>query len=376
MRRKHPQEVVRLFGSRMTRATPLEDLLLQLVELLRDRLGVSAAEVWIGTNGHVRRAVAIPHAAPPRGVIMVEDPRVVAAADVRANAWISTWIPELLDSRDDACVRVAPAASNGELHGLLVIVRERDFAAAEERALAELGRLVGMAMRNLTLDTALEDTLDELRQKATDLQLSRARLVAAADDARRGIERDLHDGAQQSLLALGMKVRAARRALDSTPPDQREAIRLLDELESNIDLVSLELRRLAHGVYPPELGSGGLAEALPTLQRGGVPIDVVVPRQRLPGDVEAAVYFCCVEAVQNATKHGGPGVSARIRVEVGDEVTFAVVDDGAGFDATDAEPGLGLANMADRLGALGGQLRVDSYPERGTTVRGTIPLPS
>jgi signal transduction histidine kinase len=214
----------------------------------------------------------------------------------------------------------------------------------------------------------------DLRRQARELRASRARIVAAADAERRRIERDLHDGAQQHLTSLSVRLLMAAKLAGQDP----ELASLLEQLGAEVRDTAQELRNLAHGIYPPLLRANGLADALfaaashatlPTrVQAGSV--------GRYPADVEAAVYFCCLEAIQNACKHAGERASIRLRVrEEAGTLTFEVTDDGTGFDAAGRGLGAGLLNMADRLGAFGGRLRVDSVPGQGTRVTGTVPLP-
>jgi len=208
------------------------------------------------------------------------------------------------------------------------------------------------------------DSVTGLRREACELRASRARIVAAADAERRRIERDLHDGAQQHLTSLS--------GLDP------ELAGLLEQLGAEVRDTARELRNLAHGIYPPLLRANGLADALfAAASHATLPARVQAGSVgRYPADVEAAVYFCCLEAMQNACKHAGERASIRLRVwqEAG-TLTFEVTDDGTGFDAAGRGLGAGLLNMADRLGAFGGRLQIDSAPGQGTRVTGTVPLP-
>jgi signal transduction histidine kinase len=214
----------------------------------------------------------------------------------------------------------------------------------------------------------------ELRRRNGELQASRARIVAAAAAERRRIERDLHDGAQQQLTCLSVRLLMAAKLAGPDP----ELAGLLEQLGTEVRDTARELRSLAHGIYPPLLRANGLADAL-FAAASHAPLPATVQAgslRRYPADVEAAVYFCCLEAMQNACKHAGE--RATIRLRVGEEpgtLTFEVTDDGAGFDAARRGLGAGFLNMADRLGALGGSLRVDSAPGRGTRVTGTVPVP-
>ncbi len=187
------------------------------------------------------------------------------------------------------------------------------FTADDDTMLAELARQVGLALHNVELDSALQKSLDELRQQAEELQASRARIVAASDAARRQIERNLHDGAQQHLVALAVNVRLARKLAETDP---EASLEILDQLGSGLQNAVQELRALAHGIYPPLLVDRGIEEALRSAAgRAALPAEVEASGlSRQPPEVEAAVYFCCLEALQNAGKHAGDGASVTVRV--------------------------------------------------------------
>jgi signal transduction histidine kinase len=283
--------------------------------------------------------------------------------------------PALLDGRADQLVRVAPIAHLGDLLGLIVVVRPGDAGAYgddDDQLLAGLARQVGLALHNVRLDSALQESLAQLRRRNAELAASRARVVAAADESRRRIERNLHDGAQQHLVALAVKLGLAGAVLD----DRAVAEELLGELRTDVQAAIKELRELAHGIYPPLLRERGLPEALATAAtRCPLPVqtDVELGR-RYPQEAETAVYFCCLEALQNAGKHAGPEATVLLEL-TGDDAAlrFTVSDDGRGFDPELVEKSAGFVNMADRLGAIGGELAVRSAPGGGTTVSGTVP---
>lgn len=239
----------------------------------------------------------------------------------------------------------------------------------------ELGRLYEqlesqaseLAGWNRTLEARVDEQVKELRA-------SRTRVVLAADAERRRIERNLHDGAQQHLIGLAIQLRLARDLADSHPAKAKELLGALDdEVQATLD----QVRDLAHGIYPPLLQDRGLPDALAAAALRA-PIGTRVDAQglgRYPPDVEATVYFCCLEALQNAAKHAGEGATVTVRVRASEgSLSFDVADDGSGFDAVNGRAGVGMTNMRDRVGALGGSLRVDSEQGTGTTVSGTIPL--
>ena len=223
------------------------------------------------------------------------------------------------------------------------------------------------------MSTKLRRSLADLRDANEELRGSRDRIVTAADEARRRLERDLHDGAQQHLIAVAMKVRLARRAIDGSMPSAG----LLDEVQDDLQRAVTDLRGLAHGIFPPLLASGGLQLALRTAAKmAALPTSVAFDGVgRYPPDAEATVYFCCVEALQNAAKHAGEGAAVKISVrDDGDRLSFSVTDDGVGFDPASVRDSQGFLNMADRLGASDGTLSVDSSPGAGACVSGSIPL--
>ncbi|MDQ3385416.1 MAG: histidine kinase [Actinomycetota bacterium] len=243
----------------------------------------------------------------------------------------------------------------------------------EDRVLTELARQVGLALHNVQLDSALQASLDEVRRQAEELRASRARIVATADAERRKIERNLHDGAQQHLVALAVNLRLTKDVLADDPAAAAE---MLEMLAGSVKDTIQELRDLAHGIYPPLLVDSGLSEALRAAANRS-PLDVRVDVEgvgRHHAEVEAAVYFCCLEALQNAAKHA-PDATVQLRVEEGGgTLRFEVSDDGPGFDPGVVAGGHGFVNMSDRLGAIGGSVRWDSTPGQGTTVRGRVPL--
>ena len=213
-------------------------------------------------------------------------------------------------------------------------------------------------------------TLD--RQTASaELVASQARAVAAGDAERRRVQRDLHDGAQQKLVALQIKVALAQEMAADDPAVTAQ----LADVEHGLEDAVRDLRDLARGIHPPVLRDFGLHAALDSAaQRSTPPAELVVDEiARYSPDIETAVYFCCLESLQNVAKHAGPGARARVHVvEQPDELYFEIADDGIGCDGP--HTGSGLANMTERVAALSGTLTVDSSAGRGTQVRGRIPL--
>jgi signal transduction histidine kinase len=247
-------------------------------------------------------------------------------------------------------------------------VDDRPFRTDDDLALADLGRRLGVVLHNRRLDRALQATLDDLRRTNAELRASRARLVAAADAERRRIERDLHDGAQQHLVALAVNLRLAR---DVATEDLGAVDALLERLGDDVREAIQQVRSLAHGIYPPLLVDAGLGEALRAVAaRSAQPVTVEAQLGRHDAEVEAAVYFCCLEAIQNAAKHA-PDAAVIVRLwEDGGVVRFEVADDGPGFDPAGVQAGHGFQNMGDRLGAIGGSVTWESVPGHGARVRG------
>ncbi len=375
--REAPDEVLRTFGNRLTRAITMDELLLQLVESLRKTMALTSAEVYSGTGDVLERTVSVPDRGSGSLVLSERERPVLARAGVSGNAWAGVWLPTLLDGRAGHQVRITPISHAGELLGLIVVERPSDadvFTEEDDRVLTELARQLGLAFHNVQLDAALQTTLDELRKQADELRASRARIVASGDAERRRVERNLHDGAQQHLVALAVNLRLTR---DVVTEDPQGALEMLDLLAESVQETIQELRELAHGIYPPLLVDSGLSEALRAAANRS-PLDVGLTCQgigRYPAEMEAAIYFCCLEALQNAAKHA-PGATVQIRVwEDAGGLLFAVSDDGPGFNADAARNGHGFINMADRLGAFGGTVRWESEPGAGTVIRGSMPLP-
>ena len=376
--REAPDAVLRTFGSRLSRAIPMDELLLQVAESLRKTLNLAAAEVWTGSGGRLERTISVPDAPVVRLALTTEEETVVARAGVSGPAWVGIWLPALLEGRTDAILRVAPTTQSGRVLGLIVAIRPPQgdaFTSDEDTTLAELARQVGLALHNVELDSALQASLDEVRRQAEELQASRARIVAASDAARRKIERDLHDGAQQHLVALAVNLRLARQLAQSDPASSAE---LLDQLGTDLQDAVQQLRALAHGIYPPLLVDRGIGEALRSAtSRAALPTKVEADGlKRHAPEVEAAVYFCCLEAIQNAGKHAGPGATATVHVwEEEGGLLFEVRDTGVGFDASGKNGhGAGFVNMSDRVGAIGGSIIVQSAPGQGASISGRIPV--
>jgi signal transduction histidine kinase len=254
-----------------------------------------------------------------------------------------------------------PVVYQGELLGAIAIrmPRGEPLRPAGEQLVADVASQAGLALSNAGL--------------VEDLRASRQRLVAAQDEERRRLERNLHDGAQQDLVALAIKLRLAETAVE----DVDQARQAFGELQSDATGALENLRDLAHGIYPPMLADLGLTAAL-NAQAAKSTVPVAVEADgigRYPQDTEAAVYFCCLEALQNIAKYAH-ATQARICLRARNgTLSCTVSDDGAGYDTGRTPMGAGQRNMADRLAALGGRLEVRSAPSQGTTITARLPVP-
>jgi signal transduction histidine kinase len=262
----------------------------------------------------------------------------------------------------------AIAVRHGEaLLGAITLEKPRNepVSAAEDKLLTHLASQAGLVLRNVRLTAELQATIDDLRA-------SRRRLVRAQDEERHRIERNLHDGAQQQLVALTVQL----TLLEGAAEDPAEVRQITGELRGGVRAALDDLRALARGIYPPLLADQGLGPAVQA-QAGRAPLPVLVEADgigRYPRDAEAAVYFCICEALQNVAKYARAS-QATIALSCPDgQLEFRVADDGAGFDAARTRHGTGLQGMADRLAAVGGTFRVRSAPGLGTTVGGTLPV--
>jgi signal transduction histidine kinase len=226
------------------------------------------------------------------------------------------------------------------------------------------------------LTTSFNKMVEGLRERAAlreDLRASRERIVAAADASRREVERDLHDGAQQHLVMVRLKLGLLAKDVEG---DDRLAARV-GALRQDLDKALDELRRLARGLYPPQLEEAGLAAALhEAAAMSAIPTRVEPDGVgRYGRELEAAVYFCCIEAMQNAAKHAGDGASVTVRLGEHDGLLeFEVSDDGRGYDVAAVTAGSGVQNIVDRVGALGGVVAMRTAPGAGTTVKAAIPV--
>ena len=327
-KRATPYEVLTEFSSRVAETYAAEDVLARMAQVLGEAVGANAATVWLGT---VRRA------------------RPVAT-------WPSSAVTD--GALPDSAIEVRHQGTT--LGALSVVMPTRDpMTPAKERLIRDLAGQAGLVLRNAAL--------------IEDLRASRQRLVAAQDQERRRIERNIHDGAQQQLVALAVKLKLTDALVGA---DEGRVHAMLADLQTETNQALEDLRDLARGIYPPLLADKGLGAALESQARKSpVPVSVEIDGiGRYAQETEAAVYFSCLEALQNIAKYADAS-AATIRLgRSNGSLTFDVTDDGVGFDPAAASHGTGLQGIADRLDALGGELTVRSAPGKGTTVAGRLPV--
>nr|MBA3765297.1 hypothetical protein [Actinomycetota bacterium] len=338
-RRATPYEILTEFSERMGEAYATDDVLQRMAQILAEGTGAAVDRVWLKEGSELRPAAAHP-------------PSVVRPAIVLALA------DELPALPADTGVEVR---DRGELLGALSVEMPADdpMDPAKERLVRDLASQAGLALRNVRL--------------VEDLRRSRRRLVSAQDQERRKLERNIHDGAQQQLVALAVKARLARTLTERDPAKAGE---MLAQIEAETHDALEDLRDLARGIYPPLLADKGLRVALESQARKAtVPVRVDADGVgRFPQEMEAAVYFSALEVLQNTAKYA-EATAATVTIRRTDHrLTFSVADDGKGFDPASNVYGTGLQGIADRLGALEGELTVESLPGRGTVVTGRLPL--
>jgi signal transduction histidine kinase len=346
--RATPYQVLADFAQDMAGQLDAGVALNRMASVLAGATGAVRVEIWVRVGAQLRPQVIWPRGStPPAAVPLTRDAQLPAF---------------------DAATRTIAVRHTDELLGAITIEKPRNepVSAAEDRLLEHLASQAGLVLRNVRLTAELQASIDDLRA-------SRRRLVKAQDEERQRIERNLHDGAQQQLVALAVQL----TLLEDSAKDPGEVRQMAGQLRAGLRAALDDLRALARGIYPPLLAGQGLGVAL-RAQAGKAPLPVGIEADgigRYPPDAEAAVYFCTLEALQNVAKYARAS-QATVALSCPDgHLEFTITDDGAGFDTTTATYGTGLQGMADRLAAAGGALRIHSAPGLGTTISGTLPVP-
>jgi len=347
-KRATPYEVLSQFSDRLGNAYANEELLPRMARALAEGTGASRADVWVRVGDDLRAEAVWPTDAD-------RPEPLVASANTEG-----TLTPSSMRE---------PVRHQGELLGALSITKKpgESITATEEKLVRDLAAQAGLVMRNVALAEQLMDTIEQLRA-------SRQRLVTAQDERAKKLERNLHDGAQQQIVALTVKLRLLGQLMDR---DVEKAKSMASDLQADAIDALEQLRDLARGIYPPLLADQGLVAALEAQARkASVPTEVRSDGiGRYPQDIESAVYFCVLEALNNVAKYA-EATRAEVSLAQDDgHLRFAVVDDGTGFDTAEMSYGTGVQGMADRLDAIGGALQVASRKGEGTTIEGRIPTP-
>ena len=348
--RATPYQVLSDFAADMAGQLDLGDALDRMVSLLGGAAGASRVEAWIRVGAELRPGAVWPAGSAPSAAVELNGARELPVLDPEARA-------------------VVPVRHGDDLLGAISLSKppSEPLTSTEDSLLQHLASQASLVMRNAQLTAELRATIEKLLA-------SRRRLVEAQDAERRRIERNLHDGAQQQLIALAIQLGLLAESADD-PDLIRHAI---PDLKAQLSTALDDLRALARGIYPPLLAEQGLVMAL-RAQAARSPVPVALEADqvgRYPQDAESTVYFCTLEALQNVAKHARAS-AATVRLSgVGDVLEFSVADDGAGFPAAATRHGSGLQGMSDRLAAHGGTLAVSSRPGQGTTITGRLPVRS
>jgi signal transduction histidine kinase len=345
-KRATPYEVLSQFSDRLGNAYANEELLPRMARALAEGTGAARADVWVRVGDELRAEAVWPQDA--------DRPEPLVATANTEGSLSSSSMRE-------------PVRHRGELLGALSITKKpgESITPTEEKLVRDLAAQAGLVMRNVALAEQLMDTIEELRA-------SRQRLVTAQDERAKQLERNLHDGAQQQIVALTVKLRLLGQLMDR---DVEQAKTMASDLQADATDALEQLRDLARGIYPPLLADQGLVAALEAQARkASVPTEVRSDGiGRYPQDIESAVYFCVLEALNNVAKYAEATRAEVSLAQIDGHLRFAVIDDGMGFDTAETSYGTGVQGMADRLDAIGGALQVVSRKGGGTTIEGRIP---
>src|SRR5438445_2431460 len=354
-KRATPYEVLSQFSNQVAGVYSSDEVLPRMANVLADGTGAARADVWI----RLGYAIA-PIASWPIGDGPPPTPLSVSGQ-------LPTSLPGVS--------RIVSVRHHGELLGAVSINNRPGEALTpvEEKLLADLAAQAGLVLRNVRLTAELQARLTEICRQAGELRASRQRIVATQEAERRRREGNIQEGAQQNLVALTVKLRLAANQPKRDPERARASV---NALKDESDQALRTLRALARGIYPPLLREQGLTMAVrAAAERMPLPAAVAADHlHRYPPEIEAAVYFVCLEALQNVTKHAQ---ASRVQISirsVANELSFEVSDDGAGFDVAKDARGSGLRNMIDRIEGMGGRLVIRSEANHGTTVEGTVPI--
>ncbi len=338
-KRSTPYEVLSEFAERVGETYSTEDVLPRMAQLLGEASGARTARVWLRIGDEMRAEASWPPDTPS-----------IPGVPVRGDG-----LPVFGD--DDAF----EVRHQGDLLGALTvtIAANDPMNPTKEKLIRDMAAQAGLVLRNVRL-------IEDLRE-------SRRRIVSAQDERARALERNIHDGAQQQLVALSVQLRLAEGMVDRDPAKARG---LLEDLQARTVETLEDLRDLARGIYPPLLADKGLPAALEAQARkSSFPVTVQPDGVgRYGPDVESAVYFCCLEALNNVAKYAEASTVEIRLAHANGELRFDVIDDGRGFDPSTIDHGTGLQGMADRLDAIGGSIEVDSSPGTGTRVAGRLPV--
>ena len=338
-RRAAPYQVLSQFSERVGETYATEDVLPRMARILGEGTGADGARVWLRVGDELRTEAGWPAELPSRG-----------AVPLRGGELPVVDGETIFEVRD-----------RGDLLGALSVAMPASdpMNPSKERLIRDLAAQAGLVLRNVRL--------------IQDLRASRQRLVAAQDEERRKLERDMHDGAQQQLVALSVQLKLARTMLERDPTTVGG---MLDTLQVSAADALSDLRDLARGIYPQLLADRGLAAALQAqATKSAVPTSVRNDGvERYPREVETAVYFTCLEALNNVAKYSEATTATVSLAQENGTLAFAVADDGVGFTVERTANGTGLQGMADRLDAIGGALEIRSAPGEGTTILGRVPV--
>ncbi|HXN58769.1 MAG TPA: ATP-binding protein [Candidatus Angelobacter sp.] len=356
-KRATPYEVLSQFSERVAGVYSSEDVLPRMATVLGEATGASRADVWIRLGDEI-----VPAASWPAANGRTPSPLTIDGQLLPPVPGVS---------------RIVPVRHQGELLGALSINKRPGEALTpiEEKLLTDLAAQAGLVIRNVRLTVELQARLRESSARAAELRAARQRLVAAGNIARSQLERNIQAATEPRLLSIAGRIAGARQLMQG---DAAVAASVLNELTAEANETLELLRDLARGIYPPLLIDKGPVAALQAyLIKARVPVQLDTDREfatnRFDEQVEGAVYFCCIEALQNVAQHADAAPTVVWLSAMDGRVKFSITDTGPGFQQEKREPGPGLQTMTDRVRALGGSLEVRSAPGAGTTVEGWIP---